>query len=71
MPKFGANFSTRQAIYAETQRVLYAGITFAVEGTTAMHMFLASIRPENRATIFDLTIPGWDYTKAYKALDGL
>ena len=58
-----------QATYAETQPILYAGNTFAVEDTTAMHAFLANIGPKNRATITDLTIKGWGYTKAHKALN--
>lgn len=58
-----------QAIYAETQPILYAGNTFAVEDTMAMHTFLATIGPKNRATISDLTIGGWGHTKAHKALN--
>ena len=57
------------AIYAETQPILYAGNAFAVEDTTAMHAFLANIGPKNRATITDLTVKGWGYTKAHKALN--
>ena len=58
-----------QAIHAESQPILYAGNTFAVEDTTAMHAFLAKIGPKNRATITDLRIKGWGYTKAHKALN--
>ena len=58
-----------QAIYAEAQPILYAGNTFAVEDTMAMHAFLAIIGPKNRATITDLTVRGWGYTKAHKALN--
>lgn len=58
-----------RAIYAETQPILYAGNTFAVEDTTALHAFLAIIGPKNRATITDLTIRGWGYTKTHKALN--
>ena len=58
-----------RAIFAETQPVLYAGNTFALEDTTAMHAFLAIIGPKNRATLTDLTIKGWGYTKAHKALN--
>lgn len=58
-----------RTIYAETQPILYAGNTFAVEDTTAMHAFLATIGPKNRATLTDLTVKGWGYTKAHKALN--
>lgn len=58
-----------QAIYAETQPILYAGNTFAVEDTMAMHTFLATIGPKNRATISDLTLSGWGHTRAHKALN--
>lgn len=34
-----------------------------------MHTFLATIGPKNRATISDLTISGWGYTRAHKALN--
>lgn len=58
-----------RATYAEAQPILYAGNTFAVEDTMAMHAFLAIIGPKNRATITDLTVRGWGYTKAHKALN--
>ena len=58
-----------KAIYAETQPILYAANTFAVEDTMAMHTFLAIIGPKNRATITDLTIRGWGYTRVHKALN--
>ena len=58
-----------KAIYAETQPILYAGNTFAVEDTMAMHVFLAIIGPKNRATVTDLTIRGWGQTKAHKSLN--
>ena len=58
-----------KTIYAETQPILYADNSFAVEDTTAMHAFLAIIGARNRATITDLAIKGWGYTKAHKALN--
>lgn len=58
-----------RATYAETQPILYAGNTFALEDTTALHSFLATIGPKNRATLSNLTIQGWGYTKAHKALN--
>lgn len=58
-----------RAIYAEAQPILYASNAFALEDTTALHAFLAIIGPKNRATITDLTIKGWGYTKAHKALN--
>ena len=58
-----------RATYAETQPILYAGNTFALEDTTALHSFLATIGPRNRATLSNLTIQGWGYTKAHKALN--
>lgn len=57
-----------QAIYAETQPILYAGNSFAVDDTKVMHAFLANIGPKNRATISDLTLHGWGETGAQKAL---
>ena len=58
-----------QAIYTEAQPILYAGNSFIVEDTTAMHAFLANIGPKNRANITDLTIRGWGYQGAQKAMN--
>ena len=58
-----------RAIYHETQPVLYAGNIFSLEDTTALHAFLATIGCKNRATLTDLSIKGWGYTKAHKALN--
>lgn len=58
-----------RAIYAEAQPILYASNAFALEDTTALHAFLAIIGPKNRATITDLTIKGWGYTRTHKALN--
>ena len=58
-----------KTIYAETQPILYAGNAFTVDDTSAMHAFLATIGPKNRATIKDLTINGWGYSRAHKALN--
>lgn len=58
-----------QAIYAETQPILYAGNTFAFEDTTALHAFLANIGPKNIATVTDVTLRGWGFTRAHKALN--
>ena len=58
-----------RAIYAETQPILYAGNCFALEDTAALHAFLAIIGPKNRATLTNLSIRGWGYTKAHKALN--
>ena len=58
-----------QAIYAETQPILYSGNTFAVEDTMAMHAFLANIGPRNRANITVITLKGWGYSRAHKALN--
>lgn len=56
-------------IYAQTQPILYATNAFAVEDTMALHAFLANIGTKNRATLADLTIKGWGYTKSHKALN--
>lgn len=56
-------------IYSETQPILYGGNAFAFEDTTAMHAFLANIGDKNCGTLTDLTIKGWGYTKAHKALN--
>ena len=56
-------------IYAETQQIFYGGNAFLVEDTTTLHAFLATIGPKNCASLFDLTIKGWGYTKAHKALN--
>ena len=58
-----------EAIYAETQPILYAGNTFVVEDTMAMYAFLANIGPRNRANITDLTVDRWGYSKTHKALN--
>lgn len=56
-------------IYAETQPLLYSANEFMLEDTTALHTFLASIGHNNVATLKDLTINGWGYTKAHKAMN--
>ena len=58
-----------RAIHAEARPILYASNTFIVQDTTAMHAFLATIGPKNRANITDLILKGWGYTKAHKALN--
>ena len=58
-----------KTIYAETQPILYAGNAFTVDDASAMHAFLATIGPKNRATIKDLTINGWGYSRTHKTLN--
>ena len=58
-----------RAIHTEAQPILYAGNSFALEDTTALHAFLAIIGPKNRATLTDLTIQCWGATKAHKAFN--
>ena len=58
-----------RAIYAETQPILYAGNTFFFQNTAAMYAFLAIIGPKNRATLTDVTLRGWGFTKTHKALN--
>lgn len=58
-----------KAIHTEAQPILYAGNEFALEDTMAMHTFLAIIGPKNRALLTNITIRGWGYTKAHKALN--
>ena len=35
----------------------------------ALHTFLTIIGPKNRATLTNITVKGWGYTKAHKALN--
>ena len=56
-------------IYAQTQPILYGGNNFIVEDTMALHAFLSGIGPKNCATMTDLTIKGWGFTKAHKAMN--
>lgn len=58
-----------RAVYAETQPILYAGNTFALDDTSALHAFLANIGPKNRATVTDITLRGWGYTRGHKAFN--
>ena len=58
-----------RAIYAETQPILYAGNTFAFDDTSALHAFLASIGPKNCATVTDITLRGWGYTRSHRAFN--
>ena len=58
-----------RAIYAETQPILYAGNTFALEDTTALHAFLANIGPKNCATLTDIILRGWGLTRTHRALN--
>lgn len=56
-------------IHAQTQPILYGGNKFYLEDTTALHAFLATIGPKNCSTLTDLTVKGWGYTKAHKAMN--
>ena len=56
-------------IYSEAQPILYGQNAFALEDTMALHAFLANIGPRNVAALADVTIKGWGYTKAHKALN--
>ena len=56
-------------IHAETQPILYAANAFVLEDTTALHNFLATIGARNAAVLADLTVKGWGYSKAHKALN--
>lgn len=56
-------------MYAEARPYLYAGNTFALEDTTALHDFLGNIGPKNRATIKTLSLKHWGWRGAYKALN--
>lgn len=56
-------------IYAEARPILYGTNEFFLEDTTALHNFLATIGPQNRAILVDLTVKGWGYSKAHKAMN--
>ena len=49
--------------------MLYAGNTFTLEDTAAMYAFLTTIGTKNCATLTDLTINRWGYTRGRKALN--
>ena len=57
-----------KAIHVETQSILYAGNTFALDNTMALYTFLAIIGPKNRATLTEIIIQGWGEIKAHKPL---
>jgi hypothetical protein len=56
-------------IYSEAQAILYGSNAFTLEDTTALHNFLANIGSRNAALLADVTIKGWGYSKAHKALN--
>lgn len=51
------------------QPILYGGNVFALEDTTALHAFCANIGPKNCATLRELHIKAWGYTKSHKAMN--
>lgn len=56
-------------IHAEAQPILYGGNVFALEDTMALHAFLATIGSENCASLLEVEIMGWGFTKAHKAMN--
>ena len=56
-------------IHTETQPILYASNSFFFEDTTAMHTFLTTVGPPNRATLVDLTLKGWGDSRAHKTMN--
>jgi len=56
-------------IYAQARPFLYSSNSFFLEDTTALHAFLSNIGPKNCASLTDLTIRGWGYSKAHKAMN--
>jgi hypothetical protein len=70
LPAFVPNLLVlNHQIYSEAQPILYGSNAFTLEDTTAMHSFLANIGPRNAAMLADVTIKGWGYSKAHKALN--
>ncbi|OCL05464.1 hypothetical protein AOQ84DRAFT_366620 [Glonium stellatum] len=63
-----ALLATNRQIYSEAQPVLYSN-TFMLEDTTALHAFMASLSPKTRGLLETISIHGWGYTKAHKALN--
>lgn len=51
------------------QPILYGSNVFALEDTTALHAFCANIGPKNCATLRELHIKAWGYTKSHKAMN--
>ena len=58
-----------KSIRSEANPILYSSNTFTLEDTTALHTFLSSIGTSNIALLTSLTINGWGYTKAHKAMN--
>ncbi|KAF2490083.1 hypothetical protein BU16DRAFT_531421 [Lophium mytilinum] len=60
--------AVNRQICAEALPILYSN-KFMLEDTTALHSFMADLRPKTRELLEDVTIQGWGYTKAHKALN--
>lgn len=60
--------AANRQICAEALPILYSN-KFMLEDTTALHSFMADLRPQTRELLEDVTIQGWGYTKAHKALN--
>lgn len=68
VPLVPALLATCRQIRDEAQGLFYKQ-RITVEDTTALHTFLASIGPGNRGLLDDLTVKGWGWSKAHKALN--
>ncbi|KAF2806456.1 uncharacterized protein BDZ99DRAFT_466028 [Mytilinidion resinicola] len=60
--------AVNRQICTEALPILYSN-KFMLEDTTALHSFMADLRPRTRELLEDVTIHGWGYTKAHKALN--
>ena len=70
LPKFLLNILLlNREINAETRSTLYGGNHFIFEDPAAMYTFLATIGPQNRAVLTDLTVKGWNHSRATKMMN--
>ena len=58
-----------KAIYAEAQPILYGGNIFSTETTMALYDFLATIGSTNCASVLELEICSWGWSKSLKGFN--
>ena len=56
-------------VHDEAQPILYGRNVFALDDTSALHAFIANIGPKNCATLKEILINGWGFSRAHKAIN--
>ena len=70
VPKLVPNIlALSRRVHDEAQPILYGRNVFALDDTAALHAFIASIGPKNCATLRELQINGWGFSRAHKAIN--